>query len=134
MVFESVVQFRKTMQSYVVENQVQLKLKPNEKHRIRVKCKSKILCKWEIYASIDRDSGDFTVKKYHPFHHCPTKNKNKLCTSEYIVHKFQDRIISQPNIKLWEIQDLVRDEWGLYVGRTVCYRAKRKVMSQFMGD
>ncbi|KAH0761301.1 hypothetical protein KY290_017374 [Solanum tuberosum] len=134
MVFESVVQFRKTVQSYAVENKVQLELKPNEKHRIRVKCKSKILCKWEIYASIDKNSGDFIVKKYHPFHRCPTKNKNKLCTSVYIAHKFQDRIVSQPNIKLWEIQELVRDELGLYVGRTVCFRAKCRVMSQFMGD
>ncbi|KAH0669573.1 hypothetical protein KY285_023734 [Solanum tuberosum] len=77
MVFESAVQFRKAVQSYAVENKVQLELKPNEKHKIRVKCKSKILCKWEIYASTDRNSGDFIMKKYHLFHRCPTKNKNR---------------------------------------------------------
>lgn len=65
------------------DNEVHLKLKPNEKHKIRAKCKRKILCKWEIYASTYRNSGDFIVKKYHPFHRFPIKNKNKyalFCT------------------------------------------------------
>ncbi|WMV58807.1 hypothetical protein MTR67_052192 [Solanum verrucosum] len=111
-------------------NKVQLELKPNEKHRIRVKCKSKILCRWEIYASTDRNSGDFIVKKYHPFHRCPTKNKNKLCTSVYVAHKFQDRIVSQPNIKLWEIQELVRDQLD-YV--TMLTLLRRQILEVLVG-
>ncbi|XP_009804002.1 uncharacterized protein [Nicotiana sylvestris] len=134
MVFENAMQFRKAVQSYAIEYKVQLKLNPNEKHKIRIKCKSKGLCTWELYASTDRDSGDFIVKKYQPIHKCTTKNKNKLCTSKYITHKYKDRIISPPNIKLWEIREWVRDQEDLYVGRTICYRAKCMVIKQFMGD
>ncbi|XP_019236917.1 PREDICTED: uncharacterized protein LOC109217142 [Nicotiana attenuata] len=132
-VFENAMQFRKVVQSYAIEYKVQLKLTPNEKHRIRVKCKSKGLCTWELYASTDRDFRDFIVKEYQPIHKCTTKNKNKLCTSKYIAHEYKDRIISQPNIKLWEIKEWVRDQEGLYVGRTICYRAKCMVLKQFMG-
>ena len=87
-----------------------------------------------LYASIDRDSGDFIVKNYHPIHKCIPSNRNKLCNSKFIARKFKDRIISQPYIRIWEIQDLVRKTLGLYVGKTLCYKAKQKIMREDMGD
>ncbi|XP_075103458.1 uncharacterized protein LOC142178038 [Nicotiana tabacum] len=74
------------------------------------------------------------VKKYHPWNKCTNKNKNKLCTSKYIARKFKDRIISKPNIKLWEIQEWVRQKLGLYVGRTIAYMSKAIVMKEFIED
>ena len=133
MVFEGADQFRKAVADYVVEYRRQLKLRPNEKHRVRVKCKN-VKCKWLLYASIDRDSGDFIVKNYNPIHKCIPLNRNKLCNSKLITRKFKDRIISQPYIRIWEIQDLVRKTLGLYVGKTLCYRAKQKIMWEDMGD
>ncbi|WMV45057.1 hypothetical protein MTR67_038442 [Solanum verrucosum] len=113
MVFEGVNQFRKAVADYVVEYRRQIKLRPTEKHRVRVKCKN-ANCKWLLYASIDRDSGDFIVKNYHPVHKCIPLNRNKLCNSKLIARKFKDRIVSQPHIRIWEIQDLVRKTLGLY--------------------
>lgn len=133
MVFEGADQFRKAVADYAVEYRRQLKLRPNEKHRVRVKCKN-VKCKWLLYASIGRDSGDFIVKNYHPIHKCIPLNRNKLCNSKFIARKFKDRIISQPYIRIWEIQDLVRKTLGLYVGKTLCYRAKQKIMREDMGD
>ena len=78
--------------------------------------------------------GDFIVKNYHPIHKCIPLNGNKLCNSKFIARKFKDRIISQPYIRIWEIQDLVRKTLGLYVGKTLCYRAKQKIMREDMGD
>ena len=57
MIFESATQFRKALADYAVQHKVQLRLKPNEPHRVRVKCEGK--CKWEIFASLDKDSGNF---------------------------------------------------------------------------
>ena len=133
MVFEGADQFRKAVADYVVEYRRQLKLRPNEKHRVRVKCKN-VKCKWLLYASIDRDSGDFIVKNYNPIHKCIPLNRNKLCNSKFIARKFKDRIISQPYIRIWEIQELVRKTLGLYVGKTLCYKAKQKIMREDMGD
>ncbi|KAH0639298.1 hypothetical protein KY285_035884 [Solanum tuberosum] len=133
MVFEGANQFRKAVTDYAVEYRRQIKLRPNEKHRVRVKCKN-ANCKWLLYASIDRDSGDFIVKNYHPVHKCIPLNRNKLCNSKLIARKFKDKIVSQSYIRIWEIQDLVRKTLGLYVGKTLCYRAKQRIMKENMGD
>ncbi|KAH0673736.1 hypothetical protein KY284_024823 [Solanum tuberosum] len=45
MIFESATQFRKVVTDYAVQHKVQLRLKPNEPHRVRVKCEGK--CKWK---------------------------------------------------------------------------------------
>ncbi|WMV54943.1 hypothetical protein MTR67_048328 [Solanum verrucosum] len=133
MVFENAIKFRKAVAEYAVEYKVRLKLRPNEKHRVRVKCQHK-KCKWLLYASLDKDSGDFIVKNYYHVHQCPTTTKNKFCTSNFITNKFRDRIVSQPYIKLWKIQELVRKTTGLYIERTLCYRAKLMILKEFMGD
>jgi len=133
MIFENAIEFRKALANYAIEYKVQIKLRPNEPHRVRAKCKSK-RCKWVCYACIDRDSGDFKVKNYYPVHKCDTSNKNKLCTSKFVAKKFKDEITKQPHIRIWEIQELCRDKLGLYVGKTICYRAKLRVLRESMGD
>ncbi|KAM3285457.1 hypothetical protein P3S67_024256 [Capsicum chacoense] len=78
MIFEGVKQFRKAVANSVVEYKRQLKLKPNEKNRIRVKCIA-ANCNWLLFASTDKDSGDFIMKNYNPIHKCIPLNKNKMC-------------------------------------------------------
>ncbi|KAH0730497.1 hypothetical protein KY289_001685 [Solanum tuberosum] len=132
MIFDSATQFRKVVGDYVVQHKVQLRLKPNEPHRVRVKCEGK--CKWEIFASLDKDSGNIFVKKYYPAHRCISNNKNKLCTAKYVEMKVRDRIISQPDMRVHKLQETLKKEWGLKVGRSICYRAKRNVIAKFLGD
>ncbi|PHU20894.1 hypothetical protein BC332_12045 [Capsicum chinense] len=55
MIFENAKQFRKAVAEYAVEYKVRLKLKPNEKHIVRVRCEDK-KCKWLLFASIDKHS------------------------------------------------------------------------------
>lgn len=59
---------------------------------------------------------------------------NKLCTAKYVEIKMRDRIISQPDIRVHELQETLKEKWGLKVGRSICYRAKQNVISKFMGD
>ncbi|XP_049389222.1 uncharacterized protein LOC125853550 [Solanum stenotomum] len=132
MIFESATQFRKAVADYAVQHKVQLRLKPNESHRVRVKCEGK--CKWEIFASLDKDSGNFFVKKYYPAHRCISKNKNRLCTAKYVEMKMRDRIISQPDMRVHKLQETLKKEWGLKVGRSICFRAKMNVIAKFLGD
>ncbi|KAH0776290.1 hypothetical protein KY290_007701 [Solanum tuberosum] len=132
MIFESATQFRKVVADYVVQHKVQLRLKPNEPHRVRVKCEGK--CKWEIFASLDKDSGIFFVKKYYPTHRCISKNRNRLCTTKYVEMKMRDRIIALPDMRVHKLQETLRKKWGLKVGRSICYRAKMNVIVKFLGD
>lgn len=68
-------------------------------HKVRVKCKGKGY-EWLLYASFDRDSGDFIVKTYKPKHKCIRKNKNNLCDAQFIGRIFKEKIVSQLDIRL----------------------------------
>ncbi|KAG5606177.1 hypothetical protein H5410_027669 [Solanum commersonii] len=70
---------------------VNIKLKPNEKERIRAKCKKKG-CPWHILGSIDGNTGKFSI------------------------------------------QSLIQKQYGLYVSKTSCRKAKLRVMNEHMGD
>ncbi|KAH0686118.1 hypothetical protein KY289_016874 [Solanum tuberosum] len=85
MFFENTKEFRKALAKYVVEKNYQIKLRPNEAHRVRAKCKFKEKCKWLFYGAIDRDCGKFMIKNYHPIHKCSPSNKNKMCTTKFLV-------------------------------------------------
>ncbi|KAM3267666.1 hypothetical protein P3S67_032084 [Capsicum chacoense] len=93
MIFAGANQFRKVVADYDVEYRRQVKLKTNEKYRIRVKYIA-TNCNWLLFASTDRDSGDFSVKNYKPIHKCIPLNKNKMCDSKLVARKFKDRIVS----------------------------------------
>ncbi|KAH0702390.1 hypothetical protein KY290_017679 [Solanum tuberosum] len=61
MFFENAKEFRKALEKYVVEKNYQIKLRPNEAHRVRAKCKFKEKCKWLFYGAIDRDCEDLQL-------------------------------------------------------------------------
>ncbi|KAG5578054.1 hypothetical protein H5410_058188 [Solanum commersonii] len=71
------------------------------------------------YMLLSRDSVISSVKNYHPAHKWIPLN---------------DRIVSQPYIRIWKIQDLVRKTLGLYVGKILCNKAKQRIMKEDMGD
>lgn len=62
------------------------------------------------------------------------ENRNKLCTYKFIAREYKGRIISQPDIKLWKLHELVREQFGLKISKSVCGRARRSVMKEFRGD
>ncbi|WMV26829.1 hypothetical protein MTR67_020214 [Solanum verrucosum] len=134
MIFENAKEFRKALAKYAIEKNYQIKLRPNEAHRVRAKCKFKEKCKWLCYGAIDRDSGNFMIKNYYPIHKCLPSNKNKMCTTKFLASRFKDEITRQPSLRIWEIQELCREKLGLQVGRTICYKAKMMILRENMGD
>ncbi|XP_070057229.1 uncharacterized protein [Nicotiana tomentosiformis] len=110
-----------------------LKLKPNERERVRANCTKKG-CPWHILGSIEGSTGNFRVITYYPVHKCYKKTRNKMCNPPWIAKNFKDRIISEPQIKLHQIQALIRKAYGLYVSKTSRIRAKMIVMKENMGD
>ncbi|XP_049378178.1 uncharacterized protein LOC125842948 [Solanum stenotomum] len=129
----SSTKFREALQTYSIQKGVNIKLKPNKKERIRAKCNKKG-CPWHILGSIEGNTGNFIVKTYFSVHKCFKRTRNKLCTPNWICKTYKDRIMSEPSIKLHQIQGLVQKDYGLYVSKTSCRRAKMKVMNEHMGD
>lgn len=59
--------------------------------------------RWLLYASLETHSNNFIVKFYNPIHRCYMTNKNRQCNANYVAKMYENKIISQSNIKLWEL-------------------------------
>ncbi|XP_016560979.2 uncharacterized protein LOC107860214 [Capsicum annuum] len=130
--FENVGEFRKTLTRYVVQEHVERNKFVNESKRIRVKCVDG--CPWLLFASIDSRTTDFLVKKYIPVHKCNATTKNKLVNSKYLAKRYWDRITSEPGIRAFQIQELLKNDLKVYIGRTVARKARNIVLQKIMGD
>ncbi|KAH0736572.1 hypothetical protein KY285_012279 [Solanum tuberosum] len=130
--FESVQQFREAITRYAVQEHVELDKYVNDATRVRVKCT--VGCPWLLFGSIDSRTRDFVVKNYNPVHKCNGTTKNKLVNSKYLSERYKDRIISEPGIRVFQFQILVKKELNVYVGRTVARKARNIVLKQIMGD
>ncbi|KAH0667217.1 hypothetical protein KY285_028423 [Solanum tuberosum] len=126
MVFLNHIEFREALQTYSIQKGVNIKLKPNKKERIRAKCNKKG-CPWHILGSIDGNTGNFSVKTYFHVHKCFKRTRNKLCTPTWISKHYKERIMSEPTIKLHQIQFLIQKQYGLYVSKTSCRKAKLRL-------
>ncbi|KAH0681633.1 hypothetical protein KY284_022718 [Solanum tuberosum] len=104
--FESVKQFREAITRYAVQEHVELDKYVNDSTRVRVKCTAG--CPWLLFGSIDSRTRDFVVKNYNPVHKCNGTTKNKLVNSKYLSEKYKDRIISEPGIRVFQFQILVK--------------------------
>ncbi|XP_049354774.1 uncharacterized protein LOC125819371 [Solanum verrucosum] len=104
----------------------------NEPTRVRVRCT--VGCPWVLFASFDSRTNNFVVKTYNRVHKCDPTNRNKLCNSKFLSSHYSERIKEQPAIRIFEFQGLIKKELDLYVGRTMCRRARNKVLQELMGD
>ena len=57
-----------------------------------------------------------------------------MCNSKFLAKYYKSRIVSQPCIKGWKIQDLARTDMKLYIGKFVCLKARKMVLKKIMGD
>ncbi|XP_075095251.1 uncharacterized protein LOC107822932 [Nicotiana tabacum] len=125
-------QFREALTEYTVDEHVELDKYVNAPTRVRVKwCAG---CPWLLFASYDSRTNDFIVKNYNPLHKCNGTIKNKLCNSKYLAERYKDRIISEPNIRIFKFRELVQKELEVYIGRTVARKTKNIALTQIMGD
>ena len=57
-----------------------------------------------------------------------------MCNSKYLASHYKDRITEQPNIRICKLQEAIRKELGVHVGRSTVKRARAKVLLEIMGD
>ncbi|XP_075087903.1 uncharacterized protein LOC142169864 [Nicotiana tabacum] len=109
--------FRIALQDYVVQRRVKIKLRPNEQRRVMAICVNLTKCRWHILGSLEGQIGNFIVRSYYP-----------------VAKYFKDKIINQLDIKLKKLRDFIRIKYGVYVGKSICVRAKHQVMGKYLGD
>ena len=133
MIFESVKEFRLAVTKYAIQRGVQIEKCVNEPNRVRVRC-CKANCKWFLYASLDKKTNNFVIKTYMPVHSCQKATRNYLCNSRFIATIFKKKVIEQPNIRVFKLQELIRKKYNVHVGKTTTRRARAKILNELMGD
>ncbi|WCJ31684.1 hypothetical protein M5689_013155 [Euphorbia peplus] len=131
MVFKHVDEFRVVARKHSVMKGAKLKFKPNDFHKVGVRCRGYT---WYLYGSTDKRTHDFVVRSYIPSHICSKTNRNRHCNSKYIVEYFIDKIVNNPNIRIWRLQEMVKHKHKVFFEKTVCRRAKLKVIQEYIGD
>ncbi|KAH0685692.1 hypothetical protein KY290_017212 [Solanum tuberosum] len=46
----------------------------------------------------------------------------------------EDKVIEQPNIRVFKLQELIRKKYNVHVGKTTTRRARAKILNEIMGD
>ncbi|KAM3397058.1 hypothetical protein P3S68_000570 [Capsicum galapagoense] len=132
MVFKDVSEFRRAVTKYAVRKKVYVEKWVNDPKKIRVRCKDG--CPWLLYAGLDKKINDFMIKTYIPKHTCNKTTRNYLCNAKFLAETFRERIVEQPNIRVFKLQELIIKMFKLYVGKTTVRRARSKVLKYIMGD
>ena len=132
MVFKDVKELRQTLTKYAVRRTVQVEKGVNEPKKVRVRCKDG--CPWLLYECLDKTTNNFMIKTYNPKHTCNKTTKNYLCNAKFLSETFRERITEQPNIRVFKLQELIRQKFKLHVGKTTVRRARAKVVKDIMGD
>ncbi|XP_016566925.1 uncharacterized protein LOC107865085 [Capsicum annuum] len=132
MVFKDVNEFRRAVTKYAIRKRVPMEKWVNELKRVRVRCKDN--CLWLLYVGFDKTTNDFMIKTYIPKHACNKTTKNYLYNAKFLVETFRERIIEQPNIRVFKFQELIIKKFKLYVGTTTARRTRAKVLKDIMGD
>ena len=83
---------------------------------------------------MDKDSNNFVIKTYMPIHSHQKATRNYLCNSRFIATVFKKKVIEQPNIRVFKLQELIRKKYNVHVGKTTTRRARAKILNELMGD
>ncbi|KAK4362156.1 hypothetical protein RND71_017397 [Anisodus tanguticus] len=57
-----------------------------------------------------------------------------MCNSKFLTIHYQYRIIEQPNIRVVKLQQAIRKELGVHVGKSTVRRARAKILLEIIGD
>ncbi|KAM3382120.1 hypothetical protein P3S68_007693 [Capsicum galapagoense] len=132
MVFKDVNELRRAMTKYAVRKKVPVEKWVNEPKKISIRYKDG--CPWLLYTSLDKTTNDFMIRTYIPKHTHNKTTRNYLCNTKFLDESFRERIIVQPNIRVFKLQELIRKNFKLYVGKTTERITRAKVLKDIMGD
>ncbi|KAK9177673.1 hypothetical protein WN943_026862 [Citrus x changshan-huyou] len=131
--FKNFTELAWAVRQHAVENRFKTYRHKFEKTRITVGCEY-YKCPWFLHATKTRFGAMFMVKRHNDLHTCVRLLKNPECTAEFIAWRFGNAIIDHPEINVNFIQSELRRMYGIKVGKTKLYRAKKKALETKCAD
>ncbi|KAL4291119.1 hypothetical protein GQ457_14G002270 [Hibiscus cannabinus] len=132
MIFESNIQFKEALRSFVVANRFDYKYTKNEKHGIRAKCKG-VGCPFMIYLGKGID-GIYHIKTLVSKHSCSVTFKNKRADYKFVGKHFVNKLKIMPKLRLTDMMALGKEEIKVELTKNVCSRARKWAVNQIRGN
>ena len=134
MTFGDAKEARDAISRYGVARGVRLKLNPNEKLRIRAKCKNDSNCPFLLFVSQDGRNLGLIVKIYKPEHTCYRNFKIPQASAEYLAKYFKEKIYRNPAYKIADMKTDCELQLKLHVCLSKLKRAKNIVLREMDGS
>ncbi|KAK8506938.1 hypothetical protein V6N13_094045 [Hibiscus sabdariffa] len=123
MIFQSNIQFKEAIKSFVVANRFDYKYTKNEKDRIREKCKV-VGCPFMIYLGKGAD-GVYQIKTLVSKHTCFVTFKNRRADYKFVGKHFLSKLRIMPKLRLKDMMALGKEEIKVELTKNVCCRVRK---------
>jgi hypothetical protein len=134
MVFPTVVDLRKAIQEYAIQNKVQIKYATNDLQRVRAYCNSDEDCPWYLFAAPDSRHKEFVVKNFVGKHTCEGVWVLKQFTAKYLAAKYIAAFRANDKMTLKSFAMLVQTDFNMTPSRSKLSRARRIAVEEIHGD
>ncbi|KAK8483492.1 hypothetical protein V6N11_008872 [Hibiscus sabdariffa] len=105
----------------------------NRKDKIRVVCKA-TGCPFVLHASWDNFDGCFKIKTLVTQHQFSATYKNKRANFKLVGKHFLPKIRILPNLKMFNIKRLAREELNVDLHKRTCLKARKWALEKIRGN
>ena len=126
MAFVSMEEFREQVRSYGLEERRGVHFVCNEPDRAHVKCE--IGCPFRIWVRRQKKTEIVEIKTLVTEHLCTKPYKNKLASVKYLVERYGERIRKNPQWRVKEIIETIRNEMEVDVPWIKIMRVKKSAL------
>ncbi|KAM0844495.1 hypothetical protein ACQ4PT_057014 [Festuca glaucescens] len=136
MLFSSMEEFRRALNTYSVNERVKIKKTRNEATRLHAiwECFHEFGCPWKIKVSLDNRKEAYTVKEYCNDHICEKVWELKTLTAPFLTTCFMDEFRDNQELDLKAFAAKVQRRFNMCPNRFKLERATKAALNIIHGD
>lgn len=129
--FEDGLEARSTIKQNVIEDGRGIRFRRVTRTQMEAYCNHP--CKWRVYGSLDKPTGQFLIKRLTQPHTCITAMTNKQVTSSWIANEYLEVFRFKLDITVREVRQDILRRFSCQVRRWKLYKAKDKAIEMLRG-
>lgn len=124
--FVHMKEFREAVRKYAVSDRRGIEFVTNDGKRCQVCCEGD--CPFYIWCSKDKEGEGCTIKTLVDSHLCTKPYSNKMASVKYLAEVFGDRIRKNPQWKVKEMAETIKNELEIQVPRIKILRVRKTAL------
>lgn len=130
--FKDLAECKEAVKQWAILNGHNIKWHLSSSKKLQAKCQKP--CKWVMYASKVAHEPTCVIRTYPEKHECLWVNRNRQVNSVWIAKTFIERLKRNPQYPVTDMQAELREQYGVHVSLTACYRGRDKFSELVKGS